>query len=155
MGQVKGAIHLCCPCGMASEAATLCDKTEKFIHRHLAVGGRAFREVADFFLYQNRIQRDIVPIDSRCAGGRTKKASNHLHRSRLSCPVWAEKAENVSSTYRESNAIHGAFGTVGLNEAFYFNHGGGKMDKKDETGSRRWDSERLKIVPSNFPIEIV
>jgi hypothetical protein len=81
------------------------DEVEKIGGRHVRIGGRAFRQIADFALRRERLLADIVAADDRRPGGRREEAGDHLHRRRFAGAVGAEKSQHLAALDLEGNAV--------------------------------------------------
>jgi hypothetical protein len=108
--------------GRVAEAADLGDETEKFFDSHLGVSWRAFREIAELAFYRDGVDCDVDTADGGRAGVGSDEAGEHLHRGRFTGTIRAEKTEDLAAVYFETNAVHGALGAIGFNEACDFDH---------------------------------
>ena len=70
--------------------------------RHVAVAGRALRQVAELRFGQLGLLEHVDAGDARAAGVRLQEAGQHLHGGRLAGAVGAEKAQHLAAAGRSS-----------------------------------------------------
>ncbi len=107
----------------AAQAAHLGDEFEKTTHRHVAIARRAFGQVTDLPLGLEGLGLDIATEDARGAGGRRKKAGEHLHGGGFAGPVGAEKAQHFAWLDLERQVIDCRVLRKTLGQVSYFDHG--------------------------------
>ncbi|MNV51191.1 hypothetical protein D3C71_1432310 [compost metagenome] len=88
------------------ETAHLGDELEETAHRHVAVTGRAFRQVADLPLGLECGFLDIEAEHARRAGRRREKAGEHLHGGGLAGTVRAEEAQHFPPLDAKGQVVH-------------------------------------------------
>ncbi len=94
-------------CFVAREASDVGDEVEKVGRRHVRISGRALGKITDVPLRGDRLRRDIVAADYRCAGGGREKTRDHLHRRRLAGAIRAEKAQHLALRHRKGDIVDG------------------------------------------------
>ncbi|MCY1437419.1 hypothetical protein D9M71_535790 [compost metagenome] len=89
----------------ATEAADAGDEFEEAAHRHVAIAGRAFRQVADLPLGLEGLGLDVETEDARGAGGRREETGEHLHGGGLAGTVRAEEPQHLPLLHIERQVI--------------------------------------------------
>ena len=72
------------------------DELEVFLHLHLRVQGRSFRQVADSALHFQGVVEHVESGHSGMSGSRRQEAGQNAHGSRLSGAIWAQKADYLT-----------------------------------------------------------
>ena len=91
----------------AIEAADLRNEVEECKGSHVAVAGRALRQVAELRFRQPRVLEHVHAGDAGAAGVGLQEAGEHLHGRRLAGAVGAEKAQHLALLHAERDAIDG------------------------------------------------
>src|SRR5581483_8026685 len=92
---------------VAFEAADLGDEVEEGARRHVAVAGRALREVAEPGLGRLRALGHVDADDAGAAGVGLQEARQHLHGGRLAGAVGPEEAQHLAALDLKGNAVDG------------------------------------------------
>ncbi len=79
------------------------------MHRHVRVGGRVLRQIADQAFRRDRIFEHVESADRDFALRRGNEAGQHAHGGRFARAIRAEKAEHLAYLDGEGNAVHGLF----------------------------------------------
>ncbi|MNN22539.1 hypothetical protein D3C81_1358990 [compost metagenome] len=106
-----------------AKATDLGDELEEAAHRHVAITGGTFRQVADLPLGFQGLGMDIEAEDARSAGGRRQEAGEHLHGGGLTRTVGAEETQDFSRCDAEGQVVHGSVLRKTLGQIGYFDHG--------------------------------
>src|SRR5687768_9703687 len=89
---------------------------------HIVVERNSFRQVTHAFANFKRFLQDIVSSDCRCSIGRRHIAGEDPHGSCLACPVWSEKADDLSLFGIEGQVFNGAARAIIFSESFDLDH---------------------------------
>ncbi|MNZ39421.1 hypothetical protein D3C78_569150 [compost metagenome] len=90
---------------------------------HVAIAGRAFRQIADQPLGLEGVLLDVEAEQPCRARGRREKAGEHLHGGRLAGAVGAEEAQHLAGLNAEGQVVHHGVLCKAFGEFFYFDHG--------------------------------
>ncbi len=80
----------------AGKAADLRDEIQELARRHVAIGGRAFRQIAEARLRGDGVGLDIMAADRDAARRRREIARDHLHGGGFAGAVGAEEAQHLA-----------------------------------------------------------
>jgi len=105
---------------------------------------------------------DVDAANGGRAGVGPDEAGEHLHRGGFAGAVGAEETEDFAAVDGEADAVDGALGAVGFNEAFDFDHGkevgvrrkrsalGNGTRKKFRPGFKRIFSAAPRLAPGGW-----
>ncbi len=93
---------LCLGTGKATDMG---DEVEKIGRRHVRIGRRTLRQIADALLCGDGLGRDVMTAHDRGPAGRSEKTGDHLHRRRLAGAVRAEKTEHLAARDGERDVV--------------------------------------------------
>ena len=106
----------------AGVAAHPGDEIEEAFRGHVAVGGSAFRQVAQVGLGAQRVAPDVGAADERGARRRRQEAGDHLHRRRLAGAVRPQEPQHLAPRDGEGDAVDRGEGAEATGEAACFDH---------------------------------
>ena len=108
---------------VAAQAADFRREIEEPIHRHVRVGRRVFRQVADQPLAP-RIGCSTMskPPTVTDAAGRRQEAGDHAHGGGLAGAVGPKEAQHLAPVHRERDVVHGPFGPEDFCQILNLNH---------------------------------
>src|SRR6185437_1789459 len=110
-------------CFTTLEPTHLRDEAEKLARGHVAVSGRAFRQVADLLAGGDAIGLDIVAQDAGAARCGRQIARHHLHGGGFARAVGAEEAEHLALGDNEIDSGDRYERSEVFGQALDFNHG--------------------------------
>ena len=90
---------------LGAQAAQVGDKVQKAAHRHFAVAGRAFGQVAQAGFGRQWRRPDIVAAETGAARTGRDEARQHAHRGGLASAIGAEKTQHFAGAYLEAHRI--------------------------------------------------
>jgi hypothetical protein len=124
-GRVDPRLHIA-----AFVAPHFGDEAQELARSHVAIGRRAFRQVADGALGRQGLGFDIVAAHPHPAGGRRQKARDHLHGGGFAGAVRPQKAQHFAFLDLEVDSRDSFDGTEALGQFVYFDHGSNEQARR-------------------------
>ena len=107
---------------LAAQASEFRRKAKKSQDRHVGVGRRILRQVADQAFGGKRIVEHVKSAHENLALRRRDESRDHAHGGGFARAVRPEEAEHLAHFHLERHAVHGRLGAKGFPEISNFNH---------------------------------
>src|SRR5690606_26980749 len=98
------------------------DEGEKAARCHIAIGGRAFRQIANLALGLKRRLDNVVTTYTRRSRAWREKAGDHFHRRGFARAIRPEKAENLAPADLKADCVNGGEGAEPFGEPVNDDH---------------------------------
>ena len=98
------------------------DEVQEFARRHFAIGGRAFRQIAQPLLGGDGVADDVMAADADRAVVGGEIARHHLHGGGFARAIGTQKAQHLARPHGQAQARHGSDRPETLGEVLNFDH---------------------------------
>ena len=99
------------------------NKTKEAAHRHVAIAGRAFRQVADLPLGLQGLSLNIATENAHPPAAGGEKTAEHLHGGGFTGAIGAEKTQHLARLHLKRQVIDSRVLSKTFTQVVYFNHG--------------------------------